>query len=151
MIVLDTNVISELTRSRPDPAVVAWVTAQPRSLLYTTVINEAELFHGIQAMPTGRRRDGLAAAVEAMFAEEFDGRVLPLAGRAVRLFGEIVVRRRTIGRPVEAFDALIGAIALAAGASVATRDIGGFEGYGIELIDPWTGQHVARSGREISG
>ena len=76
MIVLDTNVISELMRSQPHPAVTAWVAAQSRGSLYTTSLNEAELFYGISAMPEGRRRSGLAAGAEALFAEEFAGRVL---------------------------------------------------------------------------
>ena len=68
MIVLDTNVISELMRSQPHPAVTAWVAAQSRGSLYTTSVNEAELFYGISAMPEGRRRAGLAAGAEALFA-----------------------------------------------------------------------------------
>jgi predicted nucleic acid-binding protein len=82
VIVLDTNVISELMRSAPHPAVVAWVAAQPRGTLYTTGVNEAELFYGIRAMPEGRRRSGLFAGAEALFAEEFAGRVLPFDGAA---------------------------------------------------------------------
>ena len=73
MIVLDTNVISELMRSQPHPVVTAWVAAQSRGSLYTTSLSEAELFYGISAMPEGRRRSGLAAGAEALFAEEFAG------------------------------------------------------------------------------
>ena len=107
-------------------------------MLYTTAVNEAELFHGIHAMPRGPRRDGLAISAEALFAEEFSGRVLPFAGKATRLYREVMVRRRAAGKPVENFDALIAATALAAGATVATRDIGGFEDCGLTLINPWT-------------
>lgn len=91
MIVLDTNVISELMRSQPDPAVVAWIAARPRGTLYTTGVNEAEIFYGIRSMPEGRRRSGLAAGAEALFAEEFAGRVLPFNGAAARRYAEIVV------------------------------------------------------------
>jgi predicted nucleic acid-binding protein len=139
VIVLDTNIISELMRPRPNAAVVAWVSAQPRSSLYTTSVNEAELFYGIGAMPEGRRRSGLAAGAEALFAEEFAGRVLPFNGAAARRYVDIVIARRQAGKPIEAFDALIAATALVAGAAVATRDVGGFEACGLTLINPWEG------------
>jgi len=137
VIVLDTNIISELMRPQPNPAVVAWVAAQPRSSLYTTSVNEAELFYGIGAMPEGQRRTGLAASAEALFAEEFAGRVLPFNGAAARRYVDIVTARRRAGKPIEGFDALIAATALVAGAEVATRDVGGFEGCGLTLINPW--------------
>jgi toxin FitB len=134
VIVLDTNVISELMRSQPHPAVTAWVAAQSRGSLYTTSVNEAELFYGISAMPEGRRRSGLAAGAEALFAEEFAGRVLVFGGAAAGRYAEIVILRRQAGKPIEAFDALIAATALVAGAAVATRDIAGFEGCGLTLF-----------------
>ena len=81
MIVVDTNVISELMRGDPHPTVLAWVAAQPRTLVYTTHINQAEILYGIAALPEGRRRAALAAAAEAMFAEDFAGRILPFEAR----------------------------------------------------------------------
>ena len=137
MIVLDTNVISELMRAKPHPAVLAWVSAQARATLYTTSINQTEILYGIAMLPTGRRRTALAAAAEAMFAEDLAGRVLPYDGAGAARYAEIVVARRRIGNPIEAFDALIAATALTAGASVGTRDIGGFDECGLTLIDPW--------------
>jgi len=73
VIVVDTNVISELMRGDPHPTVLAWVAAQPRALVYTMHINQAEILYGIAALPEGRRRAALAAAAEAMFAEDFAG------------------------------------------------------------------------------
>jgi len=137
VIVLDTNVISELMRAVPHPAVLAWVAAQPRATLYTTSINQTEILYGIGMLPEGRRRAALAAAAEAMFAEDLAGRVLPYNGGAAAHYAEIVIARRRAGSPIEAFDALIAATALAAGAGVATRDIGGFDGCGLILVDPW--------------
>ena len=137
MIVVDTNVISELMRGEPHPAVLAWVAAQPRALLYTTHINQAEILYGIGALPEGRRRAALAAAATAMFAEDFAGRILPFEAAAAARYPEIVLARRQAGSPIEKFDALIAAIALAAGATVATRDVGGFSGCGLGLINPW--------------
>jgi hypothetical protein len=138
MIVLDTNVISELMRAEPHPAVLAWVAAQPRATLYATSITQAEILYGVAALPPGRRRDALAAAAEAMFTEDIADRVLPFSGAAAEHYAKIVVVRRQAGYPIEAFDALIAATALASGAAVATRDIAGFQGCGIQtLIDPW--------------
>ncbi len=138
MIVLDTNVLSELMRPEPHPKVLAWVAAQPRARLATTHITQAEILYGIAALPEGRRRTALVAAAEGMFAEDFAGRILPFGAAAARCYPEIVVTRRRAGNPIEGFDALIAATALAAGASVATRDAGGFAGCGLTLIDPWT-------------
>jgi toxin FitB len=138
VIVLDTNVISELMRAEPHPAVLAWVAAQPRALLYTTHITQAEILYGIAALPEGRRRTALAAAAEAMFAEDFAGRILPFEATAAVRYADIVVARRQAGNPIEGFDALIAATALGVGASVATRDTAGFAGCGLTLIDPWT-------------
>ena len=124
-------------RSKPHPAVFTWVSAQPRATLYTTSVTEAELFYGIHALPEGRRRNDLAESAEALFAEDFAGRVLPFGRSAARRYVEIVLLRRHAGQPIEGFDALIAATASVAGAAVATRDIGGFAGCGLTLINPW--------------
>ena len=137
MFVLDTNVISELMRPQPDPVVFAWVATRPRDTLYTTSVSEAEVFQGVATMPEGRRRDVMTALAEALFAEEFAGRVLPFAGTAARRYVEIIVNRRAAGRPIGGFDALIAATVLAAGASMVTRNTGDFEGAGLTLINPW--------------
>jgi predicted nucleic acid-binding protein len=138
VIVLDTNVISELMRPKPHPGVLAWVMAQSRAQLCTTHINQAEILYGIAALPAGRRRNALAAAAEAMFAEDFAGRILSFGAAAATRYPEIVLARRRAGSPIEGFDALIAATALAAGAYVATRDVRGFTGCGLTLIDPWS-------------
>jgi predicted nucleic acid-binding protein len=138
LIVLDTNVISELMRSEPDPAVFAWVASRPRTTLYTTSVNKAEVLYGIAALPTGRRRAALAEAAEAVFGDDFLGRVLPFDGVAAVHYAEIVAHRRRTGSPIEAFDAQIAATALVFGAEVATRDVSGFAGCGLMVINPWT-------------
>ncbi len=139
MIVLDTNVVSELMRPRPDPAVLAWMAARPRAILYTTSITQTEILYGLALLPTGRRRTALTAAAEAMFAEDFADRVLAYDGRAAAHYAAIVSTRRATGRPIEAFDALIAATARVAGAAVATRDTGGFADCDLILFDPWQG------------
>ena len=137
MIVLDTNVISELMRPEPHPAVLAWVAAKPRAMLYTTSINRAEVLFGVASLPTGRRRTAYEAVVAAIFTEELAGRVLPFDGAAAEHYARIVTTRRAAGAPIEGFDALIAATAAAAGFDVATRDVGGFEGCGLKVINPW--------------
>jgi hypothetical protein len=138
MIVLDTNVLSELMRLQPARAVVAWVAAQPRASLHAASISEAELRLGIALLPDGRRRAALAEAARAVFAEDLAGRVLPFTSAAAANYATIVAGRGRTGQPIEAFDALIAATALAAGAGIATRDTGGFADCGLPaLVNPW--------------
>jgi predicted nucleic acid-binding protein len=137
VIVLDTNVLSELMRSQPAAAVFDWVAAQPRATLCTTSVNKAEILYGIAALPEGRRRAALAAAAEAMFTDDFAGRVLPFDEEAAVHYADIVAARRREGRPIEAFDAQIAATARAAGAELATRDVADFAGCSLALVNPW--------------
>jgi predicted nucleic acid-binding protein len=137
VIILDTNVLSELMRSQPAAAVFAWVAAQKRAGLYTTSVNKAEILYGIAALPEGRRRAALATAAEAMFIDDFAGRVVPFDEEAAVHYAEIVAARRREGRPIEAFDAQIAATARVAGADLATRDVADFAGCGLTLLDPW--------------
>jgi len=138
MIVIDTNVISELMRLEPDPAVLAWFSGHDSAELYLTAVTEAELRAGAAILPAGRRRDRLAAEVDAMVREDFAGRVLPFDSAAARAYGDIAATRRSLGRPILEVDCQIAAIARAADAAVATRNSADFEHCGIALIDPWT-------------
>ncbi|MBP8295412.1 MAG: type II toxin-antitoxin system VapC family toxin [Burkholderiales bacterium] len=134
---LDTNVLSELVRAAPDPAVVAWVRAQPKESLFVTSVTEAEMRLGVRLLPAGRRRQMLDLAVAAMFAEDFAGRIRPFDTVAVANYVDIVWKRRAAGRPISQFDAQIAAIALHHGDKLATRNLSDFEGCGLTLIDPW--------------
>ena len=137
MIVLDTNVVSELMKSSPDESVVGWATGEPATSLYTTSITLAEILHGILLLPSGKRRAGLEAAAEAMFHEDFAGRVLAFGADAARSYARIAADRRRAGRPIAHFDAQIAAIAHSAGAAIATRNVTDYEGCGVKLINPW--------------
>jgi predicted nucleic acid-binding protein len=117
--------------------VFAWVSAQPRATLYTTSVSKAEILYGIAVLPEGRRRLALAAAAAAMFADDFEGRVLPFDEAAAAHYAEIVAARRHEGRPIEAFDAQIAATARVANAGLATRDSRDFAGCGLTLVNPW--------------
>jgi predicted nucleic acid-binding protein len=137
MFVLDTNVVSELMRAAPHPAVFAWVAAQPRTSIYTTSVTRAEILSGIGIMPEGRRRTALSDAASAMFDEDLRGRILAFDAVAADHYAEIVVNRRRAGAPIHTFDALIAATALVASAAVVTRDTGGFARCGLTIINPW--------------
>ncbi len=137
MIVLDTNVLSELMSSSPNPAVRHWLAQRPSAQLFTTSISMAEILQGIELLPRGKRRDGLVVAAQTMFTALFPGRVLPFHEDAARAFAPIAANRRTRGRPISLFDAQIAAITQAHGATLSTRDTSDFEDCGIRLINPW--------------
>ncbi len=136
MIVLDTYVVSEALRTQPDGAVAAWFAARPSSSLFITTIAQAELLHGLQLLPDGRRRDALTDAIHTILRDGFRGRVLPFDGQAAEACATIAAGRRTHDRPISAFDAQIAAVARSRGAGVATRNVADFDGCGIDLIDP---------------
>jgi toxin FitB len=138
MIVLDTNVLSELMRPRPDRGVIDWVESHSSPSLYTTSITVAEIFHGILLLPEGTRRDSLTAAAEGMFDEDLRGRILSFDTSAARAFAEIVTERRRSGRPISHEDAQIAAITRSSKARLATRNVADFQGCGVALLDPWS-------------
>lgn len=139
MIILDTNVLSELMRPAPVVSVMRWMAAQPATSLYTTSITQTEILHGIMLLPAGRRRSAFESAADAMFKEDFAGRILPFGSDAARPYASIAAERRRAGRPISHFDAQITAIARSTGAAIATRNISDYEGCGVKLINPWEG------------
>jgi toxin FitB len=137
MFVLDTNTLSAMMRLDPPPEVMAWVDEQDEELLFTTAITEAEILSGLAIMTEGRRRRDLEAAATALFANEFEGRVLPFDTTATAAYAELFAMRRRIGKPTSPMDLMIAAIARSHGASVVTRDASGFDGCGLTVINPW--------------
>ncbi len=136
MIVLDTNVLSELMRPEPEAAVLAWMAGRPVAALHVTSISYAEILFGIGLLAEGKRRFALAAQAEAMFTEDFAGRMLSFDAAAAPAYAAIVGERRRAGRPIGPIDGMIAAIAHAHGAAIATRD-GDLEGCGVPFINPW--------------
>lgn len=136
MILLDTNVLSELMRAAPDERVTAFISASRGQLAITTVTVH-EITYGLALLPRGRRRAGLSAA----FAEFVEGlradRVLTLSAAAARRSGLVRAHRRAEGRPMDISDAHIAGIALTSGCSLATRNTADFDHVGLDLIDPW--------------
>ena len=139
MIIVDTNVLSELMRPKPSPRLIEWVAKQPATELFTTSITEAEIFYGIELLPKSKRREGLLAAAEAMFAEDFAGRIFGFDSDAARVFSKIAAHRRALGSPISHADAQIAAIAQMRGAKLATRNIADFENCHLDVVGPWRG------------
>jgi toxin FitB len=138
VIVIDTNVLSELAKPTADPAVIAWANAQPIEDLYTTAVTEAEMLFGLACMPVGRRQDGLRRAFETAFSALLAGRVLSFDRAAARAYADLAAERRRQGRPVQGADLQIAAIARVRGARViATRNTRDFDECGVPLINPW--------------
>lgn len=138
MIVLDTNVLSELMKPKPTRRVVTWLNAQPASSLFTTSITKAEILYGLMLLPAGRRRTSIEAAVSTMFEEDFLGRVLAFDSEAALSFAHIASARRQAGQPISQSDAQIVAIAHSRGASVATRNVADFDDCEVTIINPWS-------------
>ncbi|MEM6677752.1 MAG: type II toxin-antitoxin system VapC family toxin [Pseudomonadota bacterium] len=137
MIVLDTNVVSELLRPAPEPRVEAWLAGHDGAEIYLTAITEAELRTGVAMMAEGKRREDHTEAIDGILREDFRGRILPFDGAAAGAYATIAAERRAAGRPISLFDCQIAAIGRLHSAAVATRNARDFEGAGIEVIDPW--------------
>lgn len=137
MIVLDTNVLSELLRIAADPNVLRWVASQAPGRLYTTAVTRAEMLYGARLLPLGKRQQQLQASLAAMFDEDFASRVLPFDSAAADAYAHIAADRKQVGQPISQFDAQIAAIALANDGDLATRNVGDFKGCGVSVINPW--------------
>jgi predicted nucleic acid-binding protein len=137
VILLDTNVVSELMGPAPSPAVESWMSARPASGMFISAITEAELRYGLALLPGGQRQRQLLAQAEAMLTEDFSGRILAFDSAAAEAYPPIAAGRRLAGRPISQAAAQIAAIAASRGAAVATRNVADFEGCGVTVLDPW--------------
>ena len=146
MILLDTNVISETLRERPDPVVSAWLDEHPDEEMWTASVVIAELLSGIELMPSGRKQRVLREAVENMIVEDFRGQILTFNLPAARQYAQILAARRKIGRPIREMDAQIAAIANVHSATLATRDVDDFAGCNLAVVNPW-----GRNGKATAG
>ena len=137
MIILDTNVISELVRREPSPVVLRNLRRLPSNDLYTTAIAEAEIRFGLAILPRGRKHTALRDQLALLLKQEFAGRILPFDSPAAEAYAALVAGRRLAGQPISVFDAQIAAIALIRGATLATRNVRDFRGLRLSLLDPW--------------
>ncbi|MBD9375386.1 type II toxin-antitoxin system VapC family toxin [Rhizobium sp. ARZ01] len=137
MIVLDTNIISELLVANPEPLVADWLAEQHPASIFTTTVTEAEILYGLRLLPESRRRRDLEVAILPIFAQDLAGRVLPFDREAAEIYALVATKRRKSGHPISQFDAQIAAIAISRGAALASRNVADFEGIGLTVINPW--------------
>jgi predicted nucleic acid-binding protein len=138
VIILDTNVLSELSRARPSSDVTAWARAQDPKAIFTTAVCEAELLYGIALLPDGKRRAELARAIATMLGVVLAGRVLPFDRAAAQFYAELAAYRRRHGKSAGMADLQIAAVALARGATaIATRNVDHFDGCDVLIVNPW--------------
>jgi predicted nucleic acid-binding protein len=137
VILLDTNVVSEALKPRPEPVVIAWIDAQRIEDLFLASVSLAELHTGIEIMPPGRRRDALAQLLQTSLERLFQSRIVPFDERAAIVYAAIFAKARALGISIAMGDGQIAAIAHVHGYSVATRDESPFRSAGIPVINPW--------------
>jgi len=137
VIILDTNVISELIRREPAAAVLERVRSFSSDEIHTTVITEAEIRLGLSILPRRRKRATLQVQVELILNQVFAGRILPFDSAAARAYAAVVAASRTAGRPISLFDAQIAAIVQVHRAVLVTRNERDFQDCGFEVINPW--------------
>ena len=138
MIVLDTNILSEMMRARPDPHVMSWLNRQRPNQIYVSAITQAEMLLGVALLPTGKRRTSLATQIDALFAEDFAHRCLPFDSQAASHYAQIVSDRHKSGKPVSTEDAQIAAIARSRSFQIATRNVADFADiHALGIVNPW--------------
>ena len=137
MIILDTNIVSEPLKPKPDAVVLEWLDRQTPATLYLTTINLAELWSGIETLPVGKRRAQLQHAMTTQILSLFEGRVLAFDHHAAEAFGRIHASAQAAGNPIDFADCAIAAIASTQRFILATRNARDFKGTGVALLDPW--------------
>ena len=138
MIVLDTNVVSEVMRPAPEPRVIGWLDQHRPADLYLTTLTLAELRYGLAALPQGRRQAALVTSFEQDLLPLYEGRILTFDEPASRAYARLKAAARAAGQPRPDLDLMIASICAAHGFALATRNVDDFAGTGIEVIDPWT-------------
>ncbi|PDT36342.1 VapC toxin family PIN domain ribonuclease [Rhizobium sp. M10] len=136
-LLLDTNVLSEVTRPNPDMRVLAWLDQLDEDRSFVSIISIAEIRRGIALMDNGRKRDALAEWLARDLPQRFERRIIPVDEPVALAWGDLMGRAKRSGRGLSSMDGLIAATAVAHDLTLATRNTRDFEGFGIELIDPW--------------
>jgi toxin FitB len=137
MVIVDTNVLAEVMRTSPAPAVVGWLNAQDSASLFLTAITVGEIRYGLRIMPKGQRRQTIELGFDQIIATAFAGRILSFDEHAAVYYGEVMGRRKELGRPLSVPDGQIAALARLHGFAVATRNVRDFLDCGIELVNPF--------------
>lgn len=144
MILLDTNIVSEMMKPAPQPSVVAWLDQQDEASLFICAPVLAELRFGAELLPVSKRRNGLIKVIDQIEIDVFRGRILPFDQSAAGHYAKIAGRRRQLGRPLNQMDGLIAAIALEHDAVLCTRDEDGFADLGLKIINPFVDVSTGR-------
>lgn len=139
MILLDTNVVSEVMRPRPEPKVLNWLAEQPVEQLCLAALTVAEIRRGLALLPEGARRKNLEGSFGRFLEQGFAGRVLPFSGTTAEIYAPIYAKRVHAGLGIGELDLLLAAIATERGACIATRNSSDFEATGVKLVNPWVG------------
>lgn len=137
MVILDTNVLSELSRTKPSPIVMRWIDGLDRDDTYITAISKAEALYGLEYMPAGKRKSDMTQVYYSLFTTTFRGKVLPFEDEACRTFAQLAAHARRKGRTLSTADLQIASIAILHRSTVATRNKQDFEHEGLDVIDPW--------------
>ncbi len=137
MIILDSNVVSELMRPRPEKRVIAWLDRQPRSSIWTTSVTVFEIRFGLQVLPIGNRRDVYSKGFENLL-DGIDHRIAPFDYEAAQHASILMASRKMEGRARESRDTMIAGIVISRHATLATRNIRDFHDISATLVDPWT-------------
>lgn len=135
---LDTNVVSEWVKPRPDPGVVAWLAGADEDRVFISVVTLAELRHGIERLDDGRRRKRLDEWLRHDLLLRFEGRILPVDASVADAWGRLVARREATGRPIGAMDALIAAVAQVHDLTLVSRNGSDFKSAVKAIVDPWS-------------
>jgi len=136
-LLLDTNVLSEVTRPRPDRRVLEWLDGLDEDRCFISVVSIAEIRRGVALMDAGRKREALAEWLAVDLPQRFDQRVIPVDAPAALAWGDLMALAKQRGRGLASMDGLIGATAIAHNLTLATRNTKDFDGFGLEIIDPW--------------
>ncbi|ULJ76186.1 type II toxin-antitoxin system VapC family toxin [Rhizobium gallicum] len=137
-LLLDTNVLSEVTKPCPDTRVLEWLDGLDEDRAFISVVSIAEIRRGVALMDSGRKRDALAEWLARDLPQRFEKRVIPVEEPVALAWGELMALAKRSGRGLSSMDGLIAATAMAHDLTLATRNTRDFEGFGIEIVDPWS-------------
>ena len=135
---VDTNVLSEATKARPDARVASWLSSRPARTLFVSIVSIAEIRKGVLLLPAGKRRRKLETWLDGDLLPAFVGRVLILGEREMNVWAEMQARAERDGQRLPVIDSLLAATARCHGLAIATRNIDDFHHCGVPLINPWT-------------
>lgn len=138
-ILLDTNVLSEVTKPRPDEGVLKWLHGLDEDRTFISIVSIAEVRRGVALMNSGRKRDALDEWLTHDLPQRFESRIIPVEAPVALAWGDLMALAKRSGRGLASMDGPIAATAVAHQLTLATRNTKDFEGFGIDIMDPWAG------------